>query len=309
MKYNLKTIFEQDTLGAWRANDTIKTVKATMAKNNILVTRMPKEVKGALFDLQLMPAKKGQLEKKAGMSIEKYGGYNKLTGAYFFVAEYTEKKKRVRSIQPVYLYQKTLYEKNPLAYCEQVLKLEKPRIVCRRILTDSLLELDGQRLLVSGRTGSRILCKHTYQLAVDGRREKYIKALSKYVERCAIKKAELLVTAYDGLSSEGNLDLYDWFLEKSRQKVYADLLKSMRADMETHRNKFASMAILGQAKLLLEILKSFQCNSRWTSFTDLCGKGTVALITKGMNLTSYKSAYLINQSVTGVYENKVNLLE
>lgn len=309
MKYNLKTLFEQDTFGAWRANDTIKTVKATMAKNNILVTRMPKEVKGALFDLQLMPAKKGQLEKKAGMPIEKYGGYNKLTGAYFFVAEYTEKKKRVRSIQPVYLYQKTLYEKNPLAYCEQVLKLEKPRIVCRRILTDSLLELDGQRLLVSGRTGSRILCKHTYQLAVDGRREKYIKALSKYVERCAIKKAELPVTAYDGLSVEGNLDLYDWFLEKSRQKVYADLLKSLRADMETHRNKFASMAILGQAKLLLEILKSFQCNSRWTNFTELCGKGTVSSIKKNMNITGMTSAYLINQSVTGVYENKVNLLE
>lgn len=309
MKYNLKTIFEQDTYGAWRANDTIKTVKATMTKNNILVTRMPKEVKGALFDLQLMPAKKGQLEKKAGMPIEKYGGYNKLTGAYFFVAEYTEKKKRVRSIQPVYLYQKTLYEKNPLAYCEQVLKLEKPRIVCRRILTDSLLELDGQRLLVSGRTGSRILCKHTYQLAVDGRREKYIKALSKYAERCAIKKAELPVTAYDGLSPEGNLDLYDWFLEKSRQKVYADLLKSLRGDMETHRNKFASMSILEQAKLLLEILKSFQCNSRWTNFTELCGKGTVSVPKKVMNLSGYKTAYLINQSVTGVYENKVNLLE
>lgn len=308
-KYNLKEIFESDTPGAWKANETIQTVKAVMAKNNILVTRMPKEVRGALFDLQLMPAGKGQLEKKAGMLIKKYGGYNKLTGAYFFVAEYTEKKKRVRAIQPVYLHQKALYEKDSLAYCRQVLGLENPKIVCRRILTDSLLELDGQRLCISGRTSRQLLFKHTYQLAADVLHERYIKDLSKYVERCAEKKAELPVTEYDGLSKEGNLGLYDWFLEKSRQKVYADLLKSLCTDMETYRDKFASMSMLGQAKLLLEILKSFQCNSRWTNFTDLCQKGSVSIIVKSMIIGKLSSAYLINQSVTGVYENKINLLE
>lgn len=308
-EYNLKKIFESDTPRAWKTSETIQTVKTVMAKNNILVTRMPKEVRGALFDLQIMPAGKGQLEKKAGMPIEKYGGYNKLTGAYFFVAEYTEKKKRVRAIQPVYLHQKALYEKDSLAYCRQILGLENPKIICRRILTDSLLELDGQRLCISGRTSRQLLFKHTYQLAADALHERYIKDLGKYTERCAEKKAELPVTEYDGLSKEGNLDLYDWFLEKSRRKVYADLLKSLCADMETYRDKFASMPMLGQAKLLLEILKSFQCNSRWTNFTELCQKGSVSIIVKSMNISKLSSAYLINQSVTGVYENKVNLLE
>lgn len=89
-----KTLFTQlNTPCAWDKVESTKTVQHYMEKNNILVTRMPHEQKGALSNLQLLPAGKGQLRKKQGLDIQKYGGYNKRTVAYFFAVEYLYKKK------------------------------------------------------------------------------------------------------------------------------------------------------------------------------------------------------------------------
>ncbi len=306
--YSLKRIFEFDTPGAWDKCETIKAVKKQMAKNNVLVTRMPYEVKGQLFDLQIMPAGKGQLDRKVGLPKEKYGGYNKLTGAYFCVVEYTDKKKRVRAFQPVYVYKKELFEKDPLRYCTEVLGLDEPELITKKIRIDSLVELDGKKLNVSGRTGGQLILKHSYQLGVGYGFEKYIRNIGKYVERCAARKTELPVTEHDELSFENNSALYDCFLEKCGQKVYLELLKNMKADMLAHREKFESMSMYEQCKLLLEILKAFKCSAQNPDFSALCGKGTVAQVKRSMNLGNYKSARLINQSVTGLFETGVDLL-
>lgn len=307
-KYSLNRVFEYDTKGAWDKSESIKTVKRQMAKNNILVTRMPREVRGQLFDLQITPAGKGQLERKTGLPVEKYGGYNKLSGAYFCVAEYTEKKKRVRALQPVYVYKKELYEKDPLRYCEEILGLQEPKIIAKKIRIDALLELDGKRLLLASRTGNQMICKHTYQLSIDYAREKYIRNVVKYVERCANRKEELPITEHDEISARLNSDIYEYFLEKCSCNVYSDFLKNMKVDMISNKSVFEKMSVLEQCSLLLEVLKAFRCNAQNPDFTNLCNKKTVSRIAKNMNISKAKSARLINQSVTGLYETSLDLL-
>ncbi len=306
--YSLNRVFDYNVPHAWDKTESIKTVKKYMAKNNILVTRMPREVKGQLFDLQIVSAGKGQLPKKEGMSVEKYGGYNKLTGAYFCAVEFTDKKKRARALMPVYAYKKELYEKEPLRYCTEILSLEDPVIIAPKIRMDAMLELDGKRLLISGRSGNQLIYKHTYQLVMDSKREKYIRDISKYVERCALRKEELPVTEHDGLSAEENMDMFDFFIEKCGQKVYESFLKNMKADMVSNRTVFEKMSVLGQCKLLLEVLKAFRCDATNPNFKELCGKGTVGRIALSSNLSNFSSAYLINQSVTGLFETSVDLL-
>ena len=82
-----------------------------MQKNNILVTRKSYEVKGGLFDQQLMKKGKGQVPIKSSdarlCNIEKYGGYNKATGTYFMLVESVDKKgQKIRTIEYVPLYLK-----------------------------------------------------------------------------------------------------------------------------------------------------------------------------------------------------------
>ena len=308
-KYSLNKVFAYDVPGAWEKEETIKTVKKVMAKNNPIVTRMPREVKGQLFDLQLMPAGKGQLEKKQSLAIGRYGGYNKITGSYYFAVEHTVKGKRVRTIEPVYHYVSKQYQADPMAYAKTVLGLNEPFIVCREIRADALLELDGNRMYLSGRTGDNYVYEHSYQLSIDSGRETYIKALAKYAERCAARREALAVTAFDGITAEKNIDLYRFFLEKMNSGVYSRLLKNMRKDLEDNKESFEAKSLYEQAMLLLEILKPFRCNPQNANLKELCGKGTVGRITMNKRIDGMKSAHLIHQSVTGLFEVRENLLE
>lgn len=306
--YSLNRVFEYNVKGAWDSRESIKTVRKYMNKNNAIVTRMPREVNGQLFDLQIMPAGKGQLEKKRGMAIEKYGGYNKLTGAYFCVVEHTDKKKRVRTIEPVYVYKKAMFEAEPERYCTEILGLSASKVIVKKLRIDSLLELNGKRLYLTSRTGNNIIYKHSYQLAIGYEFEKYIKELQKYSERCYIKKSELPLTTHDSISHEKNCELYELFVKKCGEKVYLDFFKNMCGDMNANRGKFEAMTILEQTKLLLEILKAFRCNAQNADFSELCGKGTVGRISKSKTISKLENAYLVNQSITGLYETKTDLL-
>jgi len=306
--YSLNNVFDSDTAGAWKKDETIHTVKRIMAKGNVIVTRMPYMAKGALFDLQLMPAGKGQLEAKQGRDIARYGGYNKITGSYFCVAEYTEKKKRIRAILPVFLYCRSIYENNPVQYCKEILHLQDPIIIAPEIRVGSLLELNQQRLLIASRTGDAIRFKHTYQLVIDYESEKYIKDLTKYMERCAARKQVLPISEKDGLSVDKNLSVYDLLVDKCKKSVYIEFTKNMVTELENKRDAFRVLSILDQAKQIHEILKFFHTDAQIASLELIGGVKSAAIISKNKVISSLDSACLINQSITGLYETRVDLL-
>ena len=308
-QYSLNRVFEYPIKGAWIPGVTIQTVRKVMAKNNPIITRMPREAKGQLFDLQLMPAGKGQLAKKIGLEVDRYGGYNKITGSFYCVVEHTDKKKRVRTIEPIYLYQQQLYRRDPVSYCSTVLRLDSPKIICREIRADALLEIDNSRLYISGRTGSYYVCEHAYQLAIDAEKEAQIKALSKYAKRCAAKRQELPIMPQDRIDGERNQKLFRFFLDKLAAPVYHSLLENMEKDLREHQAVFEKMSLYDQAMTLLEILKAFRCNAQNANLTALCEKGTVGRVLISKKLDKCTSAYLIHQSPTGLFESKEDLLK
>lgn len=309
-EYSLNRVFDYDTKNAWRADGTsIETVRRQMLKNNITVTRMPKEAKGGLFDVTIKKAGEGQLPIKKGLSIEKYGGYKNVSGAYFFVVEHTKKDKRVRTIETVMIYNKDLYEKDPQGYCKEILDLCEPKIILQKIRMDMLWELDGAKIYLTGRTGSQYVGKHSYELAVDKERERYIKQIGKYMERCAKAKKVLDITRFDAITAEKNIELYNWFAKKLNAKVYARIFKALLLDIEKGKEKFAGFDEYTQCKLLLEILKAFKCDRQMSNLEELCGKKSAGVISYNKNITNLSSAYIINQSPTGMYEYKIDLLK
>ena len=83
----------------------------------------------------------------------------------------------------------------------------------------------------------------------------------------------------------------------------------MLSDMENDRKKFCSLSELEQCKLLMEILKAFKCDRQCPNFKALNGKGTVGIVQTNKKISGMKSAYLVNQSATGLYEVKPDLLK
>lgn len=307
--YSLNKVFDFDTKNAWKADgSSIGLVKKYMKKNNPIVTFAPYETKGAISNLQIMPKGKGQLAIKKNMDPRKYGGYNKVSGAYYALVEHTEKKKIIRTLIPIYIYNKAEFEKDPVSYCESI-GYHDSKVIVRKILNGALLEVNGLRLMVTGRTGSNNVYKHGYEFAIDDEHAQELKDIHKYVDRCAVAKKTLPVNEYDHVSSENNIDLYDWFIGRLKKGAYAKLFSKMASDMEENRKVFVSKDLLTQSKLLLEILKAFKCDRQITNFEELNKKKNVGIIQFSSNLSNMKSAYLINQSVTGLYEKKINLLK
>ena len=292
-EYSLKRMFEYTTVGAWDANTSLKVVMAYLNRNNILTTRKSFERKGLLYNQQILAAGCGQLERKQGMDISKYGGYNSRTVTYFIVVEFDKGKKRSRAIKPVYLYLEKKYREDPIAYCKNVLGLVNPVIIRSHIMVQSLLEINGKRLYLGGRTSNNLVYRHAYPLLMDNIRAQYIKNMRKYVDRCMARRTELPVTEYTGLTAEDNCEFFDWFTRKCDETVYAGLS--------------AALSIRKQCTVLLEILKWFLCDAQKCSLAELDGTKTVAGISKSSNLDKCESVYIIDQSVTGVYSERIRV--
>ena len=307
-KYSLNKVFDYDVAGAWEKSKTIAKVKAVMSKNNILVTRKPFERKGMLSKQTIYPAGKGQLPIKEGRSIEKYGGYDKVSGAYFCVVEHTVKKKRVRTIEPVLIYKKPLYESDPIAYCTEFLGLIEPKIVYRRLLVNSLVELDGKRMYVTGRSGDSLLFKHDYQLSVSQSDEKYIKEISKYVSRSAEEKDGIQLSSTSNICAERNEELFMLFIKKLQIPVYSRVFSGMSERLFEKADKFCALSLIDQCRMLLKILKyitrrQVELDMRMIGGSEHAGKKTIK-----KSLEKSVSAFVIESSVTGLYRYRTDLL-
>ncbi len=298
-----------NTRGAWDKKASIITVKDMLRRNDPIVTRMPVEVGGELYNLQIMPAGKGQLEKRSGRPIARYGGYNKLTGAYFCVVEHTEKGKRVRTIEPVYLYKLQEYESNPLEYCAGTLKLTQPRIIQKQVRIDAMLELNHKRLFVSSRTGDRIIMEHAYQLVLTPEQERLVKEIVLYDAQCKERKKEVSLPSKSGITGESLLQLYRAFAKKCDDGVYSGFFSSLEKHIQDSENKFIQLPMSSKCGVLLQIMNAFCSNALNADLKQLCGKGTVGRISISKNLSTQTSAYLVHQSATGLYEYKTNLLK
>lgn len=306
--YSLNKVFEYNVPAAWDKDLTPGLVKAQMAKNNIRYTRMPYIRSGQLYEITILPAGKGQLPIKHGADISKYGGYGNLTVASFFAVEHTVKKKRVRTIEVVPLYQSEVFHHNPLQYCSESLGLVDPFIISSAIYIDSLIEIDSARLHITSRNDERCVAKHAYQFTPDHEHETYVKEIAKYIDRCKAQRSELTVTAFDHITAEKNLKLYNYLLVRLATPVYAKWFKNIEIYLESTRSKFTSLSLFAQCQQLLEILKCFKCDSSLTSLKALNGNGAVGKIRFNKNISNCKSAGIIHQSVTGLYEYREDLL-
>lgn len=318
-QYSLNRMFDFDVVRgdecAWRkgADGSIAIVRREMARNDVLVTRYAYKVSGGLFDQQIVPKGKGQTMIKRSdprMTTENYGGYNKVSGAYFILVEHSRGKKSVRSIEPVYIMDRALYERDAIAYCEGVLGLENPRVLIPGIKVDSLVAFDGFRMWVSGRQPGAILYKNANQLVLSWEENAYIKRIVKYVERCQIERIECKINAHDMISSESNCALYRTLLDKLRNSCYAAKYAAAAETICENYDSFVRLALPDQCRILLQILNLFRTNGARTDLKVLCGKSRIGILLTSKNLDGYAGHefQLIHQSITGVFEQKIDLL-
>lgn len=322
--YNLRTMFTSEKKDivrngelAWKAgnNGTITTVKKFMRKNNILVTRKAYEVKGELFDQQIMKKGKGQVPIKGNDSrinnIEKYGGYNKATGAYFMLVKSKDKKgNEIRTLEYIPLYMKNQIEKDDNAaytYLIEEKQLREPEILIKKIKTDTLFSVDGFKMWLSGRTMDRLIFKGANQLILSPQDTAILKKVIKYVNRKKENK-EAVLNQRDELTEDMLMQLYDTFIDKIQNAIYGIRLQAQVQTLSMKRDNFVKLCAEDKCIVLNEILHMFQCQSTASNLKLIGGPGSAGILVMNSNITKCKRISVINQSVTGIFEKEINLL-
>lgn len=315
---------------AWLGGEdgTMATVKRVMQKNNVLFTRLAVEGKGELFKQNPLKAKSGQLPLKAGLSIDKYGGYKSLSTAYFALVESEGKKGAVQlTIEAIPLVYAKQGEAAIKKYLTEVEQLYKPEIKVTRIKIYSLLKINGFHMHISGKTKKQLYFYVASQLCVDENSVAYLKKALKY-ERDLEKNEAILADknadesmkqkAFNRLefykntwkfSAAANLQIYDTLLAKSANNLYKNRPASQTAKLKEKREQFAKLSLSKQIHVIKEILNLFKCASAEADFTLLDKEKSCGIVKVSNNITKLKQCVLINQSPTGVFEQEVDLMK
>lgn len=323
--YSLNQMFNHDIYKKerviWKRGEegTLKIVRKQLALKNIRYTRYATENKcgqnGGLFDAQIVSkTSNAMVPVKKGMDVKKYGGYKKVTPAYFaLVASEDKKGKLQKSIEAVPLYLKEAIEDDGkvfLDYCETVYGLKNPQVLLPRIKKDSYFIISGFPMHLRGTTGKQLFLQCAVQLLMSEEDEAYIKKIEKYIARNQSYGAKelLSITDEEGLSKEENIRLYEELYRKQKETIYQYRPASQLKSLEKGREIFVELSCEEQCLVLNEILNLMRCKPITANLLLLnCGK-SVGSIKCDKVISNCWEVKLINQSVTGLFEQEINLL-
>lgn len=313
---SLNKMFDFDTNGAWTAkgdSKSIDIVEKTMSKNNIRFTRYAFKKKGGLFDQTRYKKGKAHAQLKKNLPIEKYGGYSSVSVTCFALVSYKQKNKTVKQLFPVNLYEEKAYFENPKVFIDNKLNVDSTIIIpCVKINT--LVSMDGFRMHVSSKDDSNIKYKPAMQLVLSPSFEKYVKMIANYLNKCVELKTEKPITEFDGITAEKNLNLYDELLLKFGNIKYNSVFNDVENILITKKQDFQELSLKSQCELLIQILNIFHCNSKDGNLSSIAKKasnmGRIRINNKITLLKSkgIKSFKIINQSITGLFEQEIELL-
>lgn len=316
-RYSLKTRemyarnVERGNVVAWIAGDngTMSTVRHTMNKNNILFTRMAVENKGKLYDISMCKKGVGQIPLKKNRDIESYGGYNSADSAYFMLVKSDTKKGNkvkqqitIETVPVIKVKEITSSEDNIIKFLKDDCQLENPSLLIPKMLKFSLLEVNGCRIHITGKSTVNITSILASQLILGYKWEKYMKRICGFVHRKEENK-NAVIKSIDGINREENLELYDILLEKHVSKIYSNRPSKQIETLKAGRKQFIELTLEEQCDVLFKIGSLFWNKSVTANLTAIGGKATVGLMNFNKNVTD-KNLLVIDQSVTGVFENK-----
>ena len=158
--------------------------------------------------------------------------------------------------------------------------------------------------------------KNAYQISLDAISEKNLKQVVKYAAKvpggdsdaAKKKRAEVVPSSYEKITCEQNLQLYDVLTEISDSKKHRNRMNNITPILQSGREKFAALGVNDQVLVIMEILGYWSDHSKDRVDLRLIG-GTKANGANGaaFNVSNATSAVLVTQSVTGLYEQRIDL--
>ena len=333
--YNIKveTLFNRRvTVGSnviWDGKESIGKIKNTVQnKNAIHMTQYAFCRKGGFFDQQPKAYPEGAIPRKQGLPVEKYGGYCKPTASFFALAKYRAGKDTNVMLVPVDLLSADKFVQSSaeaLKYTEETIacitgkhidSVEFP-LGLKPIKINTMLDFDGMKMCIAGKSsgGRTVIPSLTMPLVISYPWEKYVKHLERFTEKKKDHPSMIYNEAYDKITVEKNIELYDLLIQKLGNPPYEKRPNNPIETLRNGREKFAKLDIAEQAKFLMQILTVFGRSSGGCDLRPVGGVGKAAVVSISSSLSNWKKKYtdvrIIDQSASGLFEKRseCNLLD
>lgn len=292
----------------WNFADSIKIVSDTMKRNDVIWTRMNYIESKEISDLQLVGKSENsegllKIKQQKRLDPKKYGGYNKITGAFFSLIEINNKKnikeRRLVSIPIIYRDRQKEYINA---------QYDGASIVYPVIKYKSLLKINGVPLHITGKTGERFSYQHAKQLLISLENITTLKRACNIAEKCKKDKEHKIDAQKDGISEENISKLMDELMNKI--KLYREIPKYEAVLDRTvaSRERFDTLELETKCSAVGELLKIFSCSAERANLSAFVSSATqVGAVSTGGNIADFVMYSLINQSPTGLYEEIIDL--
>jgi CRISPR-associated endonuclease Csn1 len=343
-KIELDKMFSKPMDGVWMPNyiEKIKTYVTDNKKylDKFVVTTRPFEKKGEFYKQTIHPKGKGQYELHKGLDTKKYGGYKDGYTAYNCIIEYSDKNgKRIKGIFSVpvrytYLEREKKYDELlKIITTENGIADKDPKVLISKILMFSVLEIDGVRYHM--RSGVNPLqCSVTAEWYPDKEIIQIVHDISKFKENenknlysdqiekwkktmddIVFYKREQNPKIKESkmISRVNNLKLYDAIIEQVKKPFYANYGFAKKVlEGKIEHQKFEALPTYEQMTILISLLNVITTNGTAATASDASKIGgskneTNKYLFRGCNDITTHNIYLITQSVTGLFENRIEI--
>ena len=331
-KYHLSKFFENTVQNknevAWsveEGNNTITTVKRTMAKYSPLVTYKTEEGKGEYFKETIYPKSKAKPIVYTGLKskntplndVKKYGGKTAIgTSGYCFV-KYTEKNKQVRKFEtlPIYLgSSRTLTVERIQEYLKEsylekgmIQAAETVEVLIKFVPQKTELVLDGHTYTIGGSTGDMMYINGILQVKLSKDYLKYFQKLEKAKETNDYSEIDKLGNRV--ITQQKNAELIDIILDKMEKEIFQNRKCSTYETINEGRDKFKTLDINKQVTILIDVINNIYGSKQSVDLTLIGGKSNVGMCRAGRKISNCNEAKLHFFSCTGIYVKEIDLLK
>lgn len=316
---------------AWdgRNKKSMDMVQSQLKSCDIRVTRKADEQRGGLYNQTVYGKDTAKSGSYIGMKtkdsrladVTKYGGFTSATIAYYipYVCEIVNKKGEIKRIRrligiPVYLTGEHFTQEKRKQFVLSQISLKKGEVVQNldtfdiKLKIGSLVQYNGFQYYVGGKTLERFCADSAVQLCLSEESQKYIKKLTNYRIR---KKENKDLTVFDvskEINHSNNLKLYGALVTKMKAAVYLRATQNKaEAFMDSEiKERFEALSVEEQIDVLFEMINLLTNKKSTYDLSPLKMSSSRRVIT--FNLSGVDEFVLINQSVTGLFENRTNLL-
>lgn len=206
---------------------------------------------------------------------------------------------------PIYLKDKLNTKEKIEKYCRETLHYENPRVLYEKIKMNSLLKVNGFYLYLTGRTGKQLKVCNAVQLVLSFENQQYIKLIT---SKSAQNLSDEEYKKFKDISKEKNILVYDELIKKHTESIYKNRPNPIGNTLIKGKEIFNNLTINKQIYVLLQILQISQLVNNGVDLSDIGGSKHSGVSLLNKKIDGLIELKLINQSVTGIYQKEIDLL-